>query len=208
MIQVMRSVEELAVQTWRGENTGAPLLQMLREAVGENSGMTRSGASSPSQRILIDAGAFTLFEDIAGQIASQFTMATDIRPNRAPEVNLLAWAAVFAAARDRGEVTDLQVIVASARCESWADRIRDYFDRPVVKEILVPCPHCGLRYVLNSDGDRVAALNATLQPGQEMLVECGNCRQQWVGDFSVIDLGLAAGLPLDVDGIRDARQVS
>lgn len=200
-------VQELAVFTTSGEHMGQALLGQLREAVWGNSGKTMSGASSANRTPLV-VDAFTLWEDIDGQIQAMFHGATEQRPNRSPEVNLLAWWAVFSAAAAQDQTTLLMHEVAAEKLESFSARIIAYFNRPTEKDLDVACPACGLVRVTTGEGEEQVenfALTVTVRPGKDLVVVCRSCKTKWVGDTEVINLGRQVGVELDVDAIREAR---
>jgi hypothetical protein len=206
-------VEELALGrvTFEGDTRSftEPLLHQLKAAVFGNIGASGKGRSSGTP-IPIDATAFTLWEDITGQIAAQFEGATDL-PSRfnTPMSNLLAWWAAFSAAIYRTDVlhTDeaplLAREVASERLERWAQRIRDHFAAPRVHEVMVACPNCGLERVVIGDGElaeEVFALAAVVRSGA-VTVMCRNPRcldvfgehSEWSGDHQLAELGRRTG---------------
>lgn len=202
-------VQELAVYTTSDDNTGQALLGQLREAVWGNAGKTMRGARSVDRTPLV-VDAFTLWEDIAGQVEAMFHGATEQRPNRAPEVNLLAWWAVFSAATERGDTTETMHEVALERLDGFATRIRGYFDRPTEIDLDISCPSCGMRRITTGEGEEEVenfAIAVLVRAGDEIVAFCRNpaCRDKWIGDTEVIHLGRTAGITLDVDAIRAAR---
>lgn len=206
-------VEELAVGRvqWVSETRmfSEPLLYELRQAVFGDIGSTRQGSSSSSP-IPIDAGAFSLWEDITGQIAAQFEGATDLPSHQnSPATSLLAWWAAFSAAVYRtdhlnsDEVPLLAREIASERLEGWAQRIRDYFLPPKTVEVMVACPNCGYERVTLGSGDQaeeVFALSAEVRNGS-VTITCRNpvCRDafgersEWSGDQPIAELGRRTG---------------
>lgn len=200
-------VELLAVQSLDGDHTAPSQLRQLRHAIWGNVGRTKPGAGDPA-RMPIDAAAFTLWENLDGQIAAQFEQVTDrMRAGRDPEANLLAWYAAFSAAAVRGLVSPLMLSVATERLAAWSWQISEYFDGPVVKELVFECPMCGERFAVLGTGDaavRVAALSVTYRPGSEIEAACSNCHTRWIGKVEVIHLGRQAGQVIDVDAIREA----
>jgi len=198
-------VEELTIETRAGDLRGDSLLQQLRAEIGSNLGRTKAGASSGSP-VPLNVDAFALWEDITGQIASMFVSATDRRPDKDPEVNLLAWWAVFSAAVYRHETVQLQHDVAGERLESWAQRIRDHFAAPRTVEVMVPCPNCGYERIVLGEADQaeVFALVAVVK-GTTVTVVCRNpvCKDafgepsQWVGERQLEELGRRVGVRVD-----------
>lgn len=197
-------VELLAVRAVEGEHQGPGLLDQLRSAVWGDIGRTQAGASSV-RSIPIDAGAFTIWEDLSGQIEAQFNGATDIRPNRSPAVNLMAWWAVFSAAIARGELTDLQVEVANERVQGWADKIQEYLGGGRTMELLIACPWCGRTRATTGDPGAEVEGAAIVVRLDDLVATCRQCNVQWVGDTAVIGLARLAGVELDVDAIRESR---
>jgi hypothetical protein len=216
-------VEELALGRveWIGERRKytPALLQQLREAVFGDVGGTSRGASSGSP-IPINAGAFTLWEDIAGQIDAAFNGVTDLRPASMPIPNLLGWWAAFSAATFRtdslhtDEVTLLAREVAYERLEGWAARIRAHFAPPRTKEVMVACPNCGMERIVIGSGvmaEEVFALAATVVDG-EVTVQCRNplCvdtfgdPSEWKGEHQLAELGRRTGHAIMPTELRDA----
>lgn len=206
-MRLAEAVEVLAVQVVEGARSGEGLLDQLRTAVGSSAGRTRSRASDPATRVPINVAAFTLWEDVSGQIASVFAMATEQRPDPDPVRNLLGWFVAFESASQRGETTLIQHEVASERVEGWAARIRALLDAPIVKELTFECPVCGERFVVVGHGEeavRYSALTVTYRPGSGIEAACGKCRTRWVGKTEVVHLGRRAGVPIDLEAIRSA----
>lgn len=213
MSTIAQLVEELVLETRQGDHRGDALLTQLRNAIGGNLGSSKSGASSGAP-LPIDVGAFTLWEDITGQIAAAFTAATDMRPNRAPEVNLLGWHTAFTAAGDRGDTTLIMHEVAGERLAGWAQRIRDHFAAPRTREVMVTCPNCGYeRITLGEDvnAEEQYALVATIREGV-VTVSCRNplCvdafgeRSAWTGEHQLAELGRRTGNPIALADIQAA----
>lgn len=208
MVSIAELVEQLAVQLPGEEVPGQPLLSQLREAVygGLVLGSRGGGEQFPMP---LNAAAALAFEEIAEEISAVFHGATLIRPNKAPEVNLLAWWAAFSAASARGETTLAQHEVACEKLERWAGRISALLDPPRVKLLSIACPVCGLWRVTVGEGEleeETDAVIVEIRRGEPLLARCQNpsCAGVWVGTTEVIHLGRLAGVEIDPDAIREA----
>ena len=186
----------------------APLLGQLRGALRPSLGKTQDGHSGVGERSVLNIAAFDLYEDIDGRIASLWLMATETgRLRGSPEKNLQAWYVAFAATWAFGEISDAQLLLALARTSSFVTRIENYFDPPLVREVLAPCPTCSQRYAIVG-GVRVSALYVEYRRGSELMARCHCCPSVWAGDAQLVGLAKAIGATIDVDALRDARAPS
>ncbi len=158
-----------------------PLLTRLIQGVLGDTGRTRSGAALPSERNAINLGAFTLYEDIAGRIASMAESATDVPPARDPRVNLNRWVDAFELAWHRGLVVEAQLAAQTKVLKSFAVRINDQFDPATPGELIGACPSCGEHiWYSDSRGSRTTALYSLRRDG-EVEVRCHWCPAVWAG---------------------------
>lgn len=185
-----------------------PLLEELRAAIHSSTGQTHSGHSPANERSSLNLQAFTIYEDIAGRIASMYATATDQRPDQSPELNLTGWFDAFAAAHKTGDVIETQMAVAWERLTNMIDRIVDLFDPPVSKEITEPCPvpGCGARYVGSDDGNQVAALNAQYRRGGHVTAACRACGTEWFGESRLVELARGINASTDFEQLAEIRK--
>jgi hypothetical protein len=158
------------------------LLPRLREAIGSSLGGTRSGVNAPQERSVINVAAFTLYEDLDGRA----TVLTDDRTGW-PEERLRRWRPRYAAAHQRGEVSEASWVFTIRLLNGWAHRIEDLMDPPVVMELLAPCPSCGARYITTGD-TRVSALYAGYRRGGDITARCRVCKALWTGESQLVIL--------------------
>ena len=184
-----------------------PLLVELRTAIHSSTGQTHSGHSAANERSSLNLQAFTMYEDIAGRIASMYASATDQRPDQSPEQNLTDWFDVFAAAHATGEVIETQMAVAWERLTNMIDRIVDLFDPPITKEILGPCPVCGARYAPNlADDTRVSAVYAQYRRGGHVQAQCRSCGEDWFGESRLVELARGIEATTDFELLAEIRR--
>jgi hypothetical protein len=225
-VNLAELVESLAVQTVDTGKTpleegryGPSLLQQLRDARFSSNGGSTSGATAAAARAALNMNAHILWEDITGQIAALWVAASDMKPHRAPEVDMLAWWGIFAAAQARSETVLIQHEIAAERLEKWATDIRRLIDPPKSASLRdVACPQCGMSRALFREGgllpgDRELevesdALQVSFPERDGIMVECASCGVRWVGDTQVIHLGRVTGVDVDViaDAIREAQR--
>jgi len=184
-----------------------PLLVRLRANIRPSLGKTHSGHSGAGERNVINLAAFELYEDLDGRIASLYVMATDLPSLGRPEANLIGWHRAFRGAWLRREITEAQELLALTRLGSWVRRIEDLFEPPVVKELLAPCPVCGMRWKLDRDGTRHSTLYAQYRPGSVVEAGCRACNTRWLGDAMLVSLAKAIEAEVDVDALREARSL-
>lgn len=208
LVTLAELVEILAVQLPGRDVPGQPMLAQLRVAVFGGSGEKVPGAGQP-WKVPLNVGAAIEWEQVAEEAAVTYAAATDLPPFESPQANLLAWWAVFSAARARDEITDMQIMVAQERLTGWVDRIRRVVDPPRTSELALACPECGAAHVLTPDGDgliRQAAVVVEVRPAESLRAFCRNpsCGSVWPGDEQVIRLAKAAGVDVNADLVREA----
>jgi hypothetical protein len=217
-------VEQLAVQTTAGGQTGRPLLVQLRRAVWGDIGQTRSGVSRV-QTMPINGDAYDVWKEITQGnekevgISDLYESALGTTPSPSAVVNLLAWHSVFAAAQDRGDVTETMLSVVTGRLSGWVRKIQDQLASPFSVALRdFACPNCGEPRVEWGEGElRVegCAIVITLEDG-ELVARCRNphcvhldgTRSKWTGDIEVTYMARRAGIDVELlaDSIREARQ--
>jgi hypothetical protein len=184
-----------------------PLLAELRAAIHSSTGQTHSGHSAVNERSVLNVQAFTLYEDIAGRIASMYASTTNARPDPTPETNLTDWFDAFAAARAAGENVETQGALAWERLTKMVDRIADMFDPPVTKEILGACPVCGDRYAPNHvDDTRVSAVYAQYRRGGHVQAQCRSCGADWYGESRLVELARGIEATTDFELLAEIRR--
>lgn len=185
MRDVVKAVTVLTAPTTtviEGHTVTEPaLLTRLLSGIHASVGRTQGGATIPSERNALNLGAFHVFEDISGQIASMLATATEQMPDRDPRINLLRWYDAFELAWHRGTIIDRQVNVAVDRLRSFSSRIDDLFDPAAVGEIKGTCPNCGeSRWFTDSRGASTTAL-FTLRRQGYLEARCHWCDEKWIG---------------------------
>jgi hypothetical protein len=184
-----------------------PLLAELRAAIHSSTGQTHSGHSAVNERSVLNVQAFTLYEDIAGRIASMYASATNARPDPTPETNLTEWFDTFEAAHAAGENVETQGALAWERLANMVDRIVDMFDPPVTKEILGACPVCGDRYARNhADDTRVSAVCAQYRRGGHVQARCRSCGTDWYGESRLVELARGIEAATDFELLAEIRR--
>jgi len=178
--------------------TEEALLVRLREAVSASTGGSgSSGASTlPSERTSMNDAAFVLWEDITGRIASMMETATDERSTKDPRRNLRRWLKAWKEAVALGEVLEAQELRQAGVLVRMAERIRDLFDPPTVKEIVGVCPSCRERWWFTNAkaGTRTSVLHSVLRTGMPVVVSCYDCGEHWTGERELMRLGLVLEL--------------
>lgn len=166
------------------------LLTRLMVGVNASVGRTQGGATIPSERNALNLGAFQVYEDITGQIASMLDTATGQVADRDPRVALLRWYDAFELAWHRGQLVQKQLDVAAHRLESFAKRIQDLFDPATPGELIGSCPRCGeAHWFIDSKGTKTTALYSLRRPGS-VEVRCHWCPAHWEGEPGLLALSL------------------
>lgn len=199
--QIRMAVYRLSVTTTAGELTPngrnfvtrPPLLTDLRDAVRPNQGGTGTGGSSPSARIGFDAGAYDLYTEISGQVASAYETATERQPTDTPEMMLLEWfIELEAMGRIKDGLSDAQLLTQRNRVLAWQARIEHHFNPPRTGELPgAQCLACKEKVgVVLVDGAWVpsAAIFWTHSPEKGLTVHCRVCNETWTGeDLELLD---------------------
>lgn len=171
--------------------TTEPLLTELRNGIRPDQGGTGNGRAA-GWRLPFDADAFTLYEDITGQIASMYHTATDLPADGTPEQLLLEWFHEFDHIHRTEGLSTAQLAIHRTRIARWRHRIEDHFAPPRVFEYPL-CPKCGYTHVdVVEDGDLVRmkcvrAISWPDRPHRDPIAECRNCGARWVGRHSRVD---------------------
>lgn len=213
-------VELLAVQDGRNR----PLLVTLRRSIRGDIGMTVSGASKVTT-LPINAGAYDLWKRVTEGTDEEVglhdmaTAGVGVKPSDSAVVNLLAWHAAFAAARDRGDITDDVVATHVARLTQWVNLIRDHFEPPLAVELTpFACPNCGSHRARWGAGElqtESAAIVVGLEDG-ELVARCrvAGCTHvdgrpsRWRGLPEIAYMARRGGIDVDqlTDAIREAMR--
>jgi len=178
--------------------TEQALLTRLREAVSASTGGSGSSGSSslPSERTALNAGAFALWEDITGRIASMVESATDERSVKDPRRNLRRWLREWKEQVALGDIREQQELRQAGVLTRMIERIRDLFDPPTVKEFPGVCPSCRGRWWFTNtkEGARTSVLHCILRPGEPVKVSCYDCGEHWEGERELMRLSLVLEL--------------
>lgn len=177
-----------------GRAVSAPsLLTQLQGAIGASTGSAGGGGSSlANERSALNVGAFVLYQDITGRIATLYQQVTGLPPTPDPARNLMAWLDDFTLADTRGEISDRQLRTARQRLANFVEQITSLLDPPKVIEIIGSCPNCEERYwPIDREGTRIAALYVAVSPGRELRALCHWCGEAWTGADELEDLNFS-----------------
>jgi len=179
--------------------TEEALLGRLRDAVTSSTGGSGSSGTSSlaSERTTLNDGAFALWEDITGRIASMLESATEgEKATKDPRRNLRRWLKAWQEAVKLEEVTETQELHQAGMLTRMIERIRDLFDPPTVKEIMGTCPSCRQRWWFTSarHGTRTSVMHSVLRTGYPVVVSCYDCGEHWTGEHELARLGLVLAL--------------
>lgn len=191
---VDRLTKQIRVTVWVDETIvrreQKPLLDQLRDRVGNSVGYGRGGGSLPNERVPIDATAFTLLEDIDGRVRSWVLDMTGSPAG--PLVPLLRhWYVLFTQKqREESEILDYQRIL-----DGWWSQVRDVIDPPVKQEITSPCPNCGQAWVDRGTGEERSMRRALWalwrDPKEDSEAHCEGCGKRWPGVAAMRSLRIA-----------------
>jgi len=186
--------QPIRVDVWQGMTkhvrTDPPLLDQLKAAVSGDLG-GGSGASKPArERTPLDITAFTMLEQIDGQVRSWMKeagepWAGELRPL------LRTWYVVFTR-YDRGEDTSRRHFLILAR---WVAGIRDLIDPPTRYEVTSPCPNCGQVWVTRGNGQDAESVRALWVSWRSLPEDsdatCQGCGKTWRGVSQIRSLRIA-----------------
>lgn len=181
----------------------APLLDMLRDAVRSDIGVSTPGARSASDKNVIDLGAFTLWETIDGTSRAWWRELSKSRPSEDLKDLVRELAGLLLAQRASGQVDDVMFVRVSGQFGTWREQIWNLFDPPVVKELTGPCPHCEERWIYAQDGSKGSALIVYYVRSEMPEAKCQRCGEVWVGAKQLLTLGFHLGATVDVAGLRE-----
>lgn len=168
--------------TMIGERIGKVpgLIAELREAVSGSSD-TGSGGSSSKARILVDASALDLLNNITDEVRIAYT-------NRYQDAAPTLETCITKISQDAHEPDWETTLEATL---NWAkDQIETYLRPKKLRRLDgVTCPSCGQS---TYSEDRLTALyvdcwadNENLKPHQEWTVECKACETNWTGTSEI-----------------------
>ena len=185
------------VAQWQGEGESRkifkrldpPLLDWLQEAIGSNIG-GGGGGKQARERVPMDFGAFTLYEDIDGRIRSWMAeLGATTGKNVTPAQMLRTWYTLWNAQTHTDSLNNAYAGIM----EGWAQAIKDKLDPPKRIEITSPCPACGREWVNvglklmdgsddPDDVERVRVLNAVEREKiEDSYAMCSACNRVWLG---------------------------
>lgn len=184
--------QPIRVDVWQGMTkhvrTDPPLLDQLKAAVTSNVGGAGGGSKAARERTPLDVIAFTLLEQIDGQVRAWLKdagepWAGDISPL------LRAWY-VMHTRYERPKSDRHFGIVAR-----WVASIHDLIDPPTRQEITSPCPNCGQTWVTRGQGNDAESLRAlwALWRGnaEDSAAHCEGCGKTWKGVSQMRSLRIA-----------------
>ncbi|MBW4033017.1 MAG: hypothetical protein HIU88_10175 [Acidobacteria bacterium] len=189
LVQQLARVHDFAVmQLGRriGHSRRQPLLTLLREATapditggGNNTGFGPRIAFDPTASELHTAIRARIRDwAIAAEVPRHWTLATGQTLNwRDPAQLLIAWHA-------RTLHTDPERWIPTL--DGWISTITELVVDPSRRWTLdAPCPRCGQRWAIFTHGDRagekVDALQITVNDGIDATTECRSCGARWEG---------------------------
>lgn len=195
--QVVAVVDELAIAsapTPRSRILRPALITQLRDAVTPSIGSTGPGRGG-GRGILVDVGAFTLWEDITGRIEALHEDLEGEAPSKGShEQILLAWSRDLVAAdtaMPNGMNQDA-IAFALSRVTRIRDLISHHFDPPRTGDVPgAACLACdAITATTIHDGEHIEAptIAWTFSPRTGLNVLCRTCDTTWSGtDLALLD---------------------
>lgn len=196
---VVRLTQPHTEMTEAGAVEWPPLLEWLDDSVTEV--VKRGGAGSNGSGIPINFGALRVLEDIrraCGLVRRALFLVKQSGSGALVSDVAEAWT-VARQARARGELADGQWLRVCDEIESWVSKIEaEQNPRPHQMELTVPCPRCGVRWVLDA-GERRAAVVIEYAEGRAPVAECRaeGCEALWVGWDQLTKLGFSVQAATD-----------
>jgi hypothetical protein len=181
----------------------AALLDMLRESIGSDLGGDAHGVSSAAERNLLNAGAFSLWEEIDATSRKTWRDLSKSAPSKELKDLVRELAGLIKALRAVQQLDDLTYARLSALFPEWRQQIWERFDAPVVKELIGSCPHCEERFVYAPDGSRSAALIVYYVRSVQPEAKCQRCGEVWLGAKQLLTLGFHLGATVDHEALRE-----
>lgn len=183
-VEVMQEHEDPDVVVENTKITLDPLLTQLENAVGSSHSMGGRGATDPTTRNVIDAGALMLLTNIEEDIKGLWETLHPRGP-RKPEDNRravrLLYVQLHRLSMDRA-LADSELEKVRGIINFWVVQIENKFDPPVVIEVTRPCPRCRVSFVYDEWNDRVLALSIEWHNSMEKSHgECRACGATWYG---------------------------
>lgn len=170
-------------------NEDAPLLDQLREAIGNNIGGA-GGGKSPRERTPIDVAAFSLHEAIDGRVrAWMMEMGATPGKDLTATQMLPSWYVLWSA----GNPADIDLLRHAAVLEAWERGILDVLAPPKRIEITSACPVCGNEWINvglklpngEDDPDDVERVRVLVAVERESIDKsfamCRACEKVWLG---------------------------
>lgn len=191
-----RAVERLTTahteHTEAGPVEWPPLLVWLQTRVTEIVG--RKGGSSAGAGVPLNTEAL----EVLNHIERRYRLMCEAAFT-APATDLVTGVArVWQILRDDragGRIDDSEWERIEAEFPDWVNRIEAEDDRPRKMELTVPCPRCEKRWVLDDQGQRVAAVIVEFAAGRAPVAECRveECGAMWAGWADIARLGFTVG---------------
>lgn len=194
---VVRLTEDHTEMTEGGAVEWPPLLVWLESAVTEIVG--RKGGGAGGAGVPLNADALDLLQFIDRRVR-MMREALHL-PSQGGRVKdtAVVWEATVTE-RKGGRMDDEQWERITDELGDWVTRIEALYDRPRKMEVTVPCPRCEERWMLDANGDRVAAVAVEFAEGRAPVAECrvDGCAAMWVGWADVARLGFTLGAAQDM----------
>ncbi|QIM19472.1 hypothetical protein G7066_14450 [Leucobacter coleopterorum] len=203
--EVVRLTQPHTEMTEAGAVEWPPLLVWLDNSITEV--VKRGGAGSNGTGIPINFGALHLLDGIrraCGRVRETLFLSKQSGKDALLGDVVEMWA-VARQARSRGEVADEQWLSVCEEIGVWVARIEaEQGARSRQMELTVPCPRCGVRWVLDG-GERRAAVVIEYAEGRAPVAGCRaeECEALWVGWDQIAKLGFSVQASVDIAVLAD-----
>lgn len=177
-----------------------PRLVMLADRIGSGGGGTTGGATLPSNRNLIDPGAFNLWQRIDKGTREALHLAGHV-PHRDLIAAVRQLGVVHEALWSSHGMTETAYLRLVGRVEKWRADFENLIDPPRRREVTGACPNCGEARVETTDGEAHALISA-YWPARGVTTECQVCGETWQGPAALVALGEAMGMDIDYAEVR------
>lgn len=177
-----------------------PRILMLADMIGSDVGGSTGGASLPSNRNLLNTGAFDLWQRIDQGAREALHLAGSV-PHRGLPAAIAQLGTVADTLRESNGMTETAHTRLTARVEKWRADIENLLDPPTKKEIRGTCPNCSEARVYTADGE-TWALVAYYWRGRDVAADCQACGHHWQGDRALLELGEAIGSEVNYVELR------
>ena len=179
-----------------------PLLVMLRKAVRASTGRTSAGRSDDSARSILNLQAFTLWEQITGDVRGWTRRFVRDNPNPLLGYAISNLASHVDALWNTSQITESEYLYLIRRMKNFRHQIWDLFNVPVEKELGV-CPECEQGKIINQEGIMQTALVAYYRHGYDPVARCRSCGYSWQGEAQLVILGKRIGAEMDLEALAE-----